>query len=66
MLAINGNAGRAIMAVEFIPVDRDKPLPASIEASLPADHLARFVVEIVERLDLSRLSLRVARPTTRP
>ena len=43
------------MTVEFIPVDRDKPLPASIQDSLPEDHLARFVVEIVEQLDLSRL-----------
>jgi len=44
-----------MMAVEFIPVDRDKPLPASIQDSLPEDHLARFVVEIVEQSDLSRL-----------
>jgi len=45
------------MAVRFIPVDRATPsfLPPSIEELLPRDHLARFVVDIVERLDLSRI-----------
>jgi transposase len=46
------------MAVEFIPVDRDTPyiLPPSVQDYLPDDHLARFVVDIVDQLDLSHLS----------
>ncbi|MBK1724086.1 hypothetical protein [Thiocystis violacea] len=45
------------MAVEFIPIDRDTPLllPPRIQAYLPERHLARFVVEIVEQLDVSAL-----------
>ena len=31
-------------------------MPPSVDEWLPADHLARFVVEIVEQLDLTRLS----------
>jgi transposase len=46
------------MAVEFIPIDRDTPyiLPPCVQDYLPEDHLARFVVDIVERLDLGHLS----------
>ena len=46
------------MAVEFIPIDRDTPyiFPPCVQDYLPADHLARFVVEIVEKLDLCQLS----------
>jgi len=46
------------MAVEFIPVDRDSPyiFPPCVQDYLPDDHLARFVVDIVEQLDLSHLS----------
>ena len=42
------------MAVEFIPIDRDTPyiFPPSVQDYLPDDHLARFVVDIVEQLDL--------------
>jgi transposase len=42
----------------FRTVDRGTAylLPPSVEEWLPADHLARFVVEIVEQLDLTRLS----------
>ena len=42
----------------FRVVDRGTAylLPPSVEEWLPADHLARFVVEILEQLDLSRLS----------
>ena len=42
----------------FRAVDRGTAylLPPSVEEWLPADHLARFVVEIVEQLDLSGLS----------
>lgn len=41
----------------FRPIDRATPylLPPSVEEWLPDDHLARFVVEIVEQLDLSGL-----------
>jgi transposase len=42
----------------FRSVDRGTAylLPPSVDEWLPADHLARFVVEIVEQLDLTRLS----------
>jgi transposase len=45
------------MSVNFIESDRKTPflLPPSIEDWLPEGHLARFVVEIVEQLDLSSL-----------
>jgi len=46
------------MAVKFIPLDRDTPyiFPPSVQDYLPEGHLARFVVEIVEQLDLNNLS----------
>jgi len=46
------------MAVEFIAINRDTPyiFPPSIQDYLPDDHLARFVVDIVDQLDLSHLS----------
>jgi len=42
----------------FIPVDRqtDYLLPPSVDEWLPEDHLARFVVDVVEQLDLSELT----------
>ena len=42
----------------FVPVDRDTAylLPPSVDEWLPKDHLARFVVEVIERLDLSDLA----------
>ena len=45
------------MLEPFKPVDRDTPylLPPSLQDWLPQEHLARFVVEIVDRLDLSEL-----------
>ena len=45
------------MPVPFQPVDRDTPylLPPSMQDWLPQGHLARFVVEMVDRLDLSEL-----------
>jgi transposase len=41
----------------FVPVDRDTAylLPPSVDEWLPSDHLARFVVEVIEQLDLSDL-----------
>ena len=42
----------------FRPIDRATPflLPPSVEDWLPKDHLARFVVDIIDQLDLSALS----------
>jgi transposase len=42
------------MARNFLSCDREQAmlLPASVSEWLPAGHLARFVVEVVERLDL--------------
>jgi transposase len=42
----------------FRPIDRATPflLPPSVEDWLPKDHLARFVVDIVDQLDLTALS----------
>ena len=41
----------------FRPIDRATPflLPPSVDDWLPKDHLARFVVDIVDQLDLSAL-----------
>lgn len=41
----------------FVPVDRDTQFlfPPSVQEWLPEDHLARFIVDIVEQLDLSAL-----------
>lgn len=42
----------------FIQVDRetDYLLPPSVDEWLPGDHLARFVVEVIDQLDLSKLT----------
>ena len=42
----------------FRQCDRETPylLPPSVDEWLPADHLARFVVDIIEQLDLSSLA----------
>lgn len=46
------------MSGRFVNVDRDTRflMPPSVQEWLPENHLARFVVEIVERLDLSPLT----------
>ena len=46
----------------FVPVDRDTAylLPPSVDEWLPKDHLARFVVEVIERLDLDELTRQYA------
>lgn len=46
------------MSGRFVTVDRDTAylLPPSVQEWLPENHLARFVVEIVEQLDLSQLT----------
>ena len=45
------------MAVEFITIDRDTPymFPPSVQDYLPEDHLARFVAEMVDQLDMRAL-----------
>ena len=45
------------MSPRFRPLDRDTPylLPPSLQDWLPEGHLARFVVEMVDALDLSEL-----------
>jgi transposase len=56
------------MAVDFIPLDRDTPdwFPATVQEYLPEDHLARFVVEIVDQLDLSQLVAAYAGTGSKP
>ena len=56
------------MAVKFIPIDRNTPyiFPPSVQDYLPDDHLARFVVDIVEQLDLSGLSAAYSGRGSRP
>ena len=48
------------MADQFRPLDRETPifLPASIQEWLPEQHLARFVVEIVDQLELGGITSR--------
>jgi hypothetical protein len=42
----------------FIPVDRQSAylLPPSLQDWLPEDHLARFILEAIEQLDLGKLT----------
>ncbi len=56
------------MATNFILIDRDTPyiLPPCVQDYLPEDHLARFVVEIVDQLDLSYLTSRYQGKGKRP
>ena len=46
----------------FVPVDRDTAylLPPSVDEWLPKDHLARFVVEVIDRIDLAELTSQYA------
>lgn len=46
----------------FVQIDRDTAylLPPSVQEWLPEDHLARFIVETVEQLDLSALERQYA------
>jgi transposase len=56
------------MTVNFVTIDRDTPdwFPATVQEYLPEDHLARFVVEIVEQLDLRRLVAAYAGTGSKP
>ena len=46
----------------FRPIDRDTDflLPPSVDEWLPESHLARFVVEVIEQLDLSAMTAAIA------
>lgn len=46
----------------FVAVDRESAylLPPSVQEGLPKDHLARYVVDVVEALDLSELTRQYA------
>jgi transposase len=46
----------------FIPVDRDTDylLPPSVDDWLPENHLARFIVEVIDQLDLTTLTRKYA------
>jgi len=48
------------MSGKFQPINRDTPylLPPSLQDWLPEKHLARFVIDIVDQLDLSKLVTR--------
>lgn len=56
------------MAVKFIEVDRETLylLPPSVQDWLPEGHLARFIVEIVDQLDLRSLKLSYAGRGSQP
>ncbi len=56
------------MAVNVVTVDRETPdlFPATVQEYLPEDHPARFVVESVDRLDLSQLVAAYAGTGSRP
>ncbi len=47
------------MSTRFKAVDRETPylLPPSVQDWLPEPHLARFVVEVVSKLDLHELKM---------
>jgi len=56
------------MATRFILINRDTPyiLPPCVQDYLPEDHMARFVVDIVDQLDLRPLSAIYAGKGKRP
>jgi transposase len=49
--------------MSYIQADRDTPylLPPSVDEWLPANHLARFILEVIDQLDLSQLTQGYAR-----
>ena len=53
---MQGNQDHPLMS-RFVPIDRDTAylLPPSVDDWLAQDHLARFVVEVIDQLDLSEL-----------
>jgi len=53
---------RGVVMANFINADRetDYLFPPSMQDWLPEDHLARFVVDVVDQLDLSELTQQYA------
>ena len=45
------------MSNRFIPIERDQPLVIPVQEWLAEDHLARFIVEIVESVDTAPLEV---------
>ena len=43
------------MSNKFIPIDRDQPFVIPVQSWLADDHLARFIVAIIDSLDVSAL-----------
>ena len=43
------------MSNQFVPIERDQPFVIPVQEWLEKDHLARFVVAIVDGLDVSAL-----------
>ena len=56
------------MTDQFRPLDRETPifLQPSIQEWLPEQHLGRFVVEIVEQLELSEITSRYSVAASQP
>src|SRR5918992_3226947 len=56
-MSVGSHTGTVVMASPFISIDRNCPieLPASLEGWLREDHLAPFIVDVVEQLDLSAI-----------
>lgn len=55
----NAHIPGVVMADRFRPINRDTPhlFPPSVQDYVADDHLARFVVDIVDQLDLSPLTM---------
>lgn len=47
------------MSNKFIPIDRDTPFVIPVQAWLSEDHLARFIVAMVDNLDVTALEAAV-------
>ena len=62
MLKLHLSRQAILTLSNFIPTDRktDYLLPPSVDDWLTQDHLARFVVEVIDGLDLSRLTRQYA------
>ena len=51
------------MSKTYLPYDPDQqlPLPAALQEWQPEDHLACFISDVVDQLDLSEITARYAR-----
>jgi transposase len=56
------------MTVKFINIDRETPslLPASVQDYISERHLARFITEIVSRLDLREMVVQYSGRGSKP